>query len=110
MELHRLREPFGERSTVSADSIIGSDVRMGDRSSLKKSIVGDHCSIGNNVKITNSIIMDHVTIADGCQVAGSVVCENCHIQSRLGIRRSSRVRILSSADKTCFSWVTIGVH
>ncbi|KAG0344804.1 hypothetical protein BG004_004169 [Podila humilis] len=69
------------QTQVGADSFIGDDTKIGDRSSVKKSTIGGHCTIGKNVKIVNTIVMDHAVIEDnvkldGCILgSGSKVCE-----------------------------------
>lgn len=50
---------------VGNDSNVGANLKMADKSCIKKSAIGSNCTIGDNVKINNSIIMDNVTIRDG---------------------------------------------
>ena len=45
--------------------MIGDELSIGDKSSVKKSMIGNRCQIGERVKIVNSIIMDNVKIKDG---------------------------------------------
>jgi translation initiation factor eIF-2B subunit gamma len=53
------------RAQVSADSLVASTSRIGERSSIKKSVIGRHCVIGKNVRLSNVIVWDFVNIADG---------------------------------------------
>ncbi|KAK3808739.1 MAG: nucleotide-diphospho-sugar transferase [Benniella sp.] len=62
------------QTQVGADSLIGNDTKIGERSSVKKSTIGAHVTIGKNVKIVNSIIMDHAIIEDGVKIDGCIIC------------------------------------
>ena len=44
--------------------MVGSDSKIGERCSVKKSVIGKSCQIGDNVKIANSVIMGHVIIGN----------------------------------------------
>lgn len=50
---------------VGNDSNVGANLKMAEKSCIKKSAIGANCTIGDNVKINNSIIMNNVTIRDG---------------------------------------------
>jgi ADP-glucose pyrophosphorylase len=69
------------KAQVSADSLVSSTTRVGERTSIKKSLIGRHCVIGKNVRLSNVIVWDFVNIADGS------VCESC--KQRLAVSRSS---------------------
>jgi len=60
-----LAPAYGTNAQVSTDSRVAASVRVGERTSIKKSAVGPHCVIGKNVKISGCIIMDHVEVKDG---------------------------------------------
>ena len=60
-----LAPTYGMNAQISADSKVAASVRVGERTSIKKSAVGPHCVIGKNVKIAGCVIMDHVEIKDG---------------------------------------------
>lgn len=53
------------KAQVSADSLVPSTSRVGEKTSIKKSIIGRHCVIGKNVRLSNVILWDFVNIADG---------------------------------------------
>lgn len=53
------------KAQVSADSLVPSTTRVGERTSIKKSLIGRHCVIGKNVRLSNVIVWDFVNIADG---------------------------------------------
>jgi translation initiation factor eIF-2B subunit gamma len=53
------------KAQVSADSLVPSSTRVGERTSIKKCLIGRHCVIGKNVRLSNVIVWDFVNIADG---------------------------------------------
>ncbi|GJJ78209.1 translation initiation factor eIF-2B subunit gamma [Entomortierella parvispora] len=67
------------QTQVGADSLIGDDTKLGERSSVKKSTLGSHITIGKNVKIVNSIIMDHAILEDNVKVEGCIICAGSKI-------------------------------
>lgn len=67
------------QTQVGADSLIGEDTKIGDRSSVKKSTIGAHCTIGKNVKIVNSIIMDHAVLEDNVKIEGCILCSGSKV-------------------------------
>lgn len=69
----------GDKASVTPDSVIGTGVSVGARTSVKKSIVGDKCSMGNNVKINGCVILEGVTLEDGVNLSGCVICEKATI-------------------------------
>jgi len=74
------------RSHVSGDSVVGDGVRLGEKSSVKKSVVGDHCVIGNGVKLNGCVIMDHVNIGDGSNLTNCIVCSSADIQQKVSLK------------------------
>lgn len=74
------------RPQIGNDCIIAPSVKIGDRTSIKKSSIGSNCIIGEKVKITNSVIMDDVKIQDGCTVQGSIVCSKALIGANAEIK------------------------
>ncbi|KAF9190686.1 hypothetical protein BGZ51_008328 [Haplosporangium sp. Z 767] len=67
------------QTQVGADSLIGDDTKIGDRSSVKKSTIGSHITIGKNVKIVNSIVMDHAIIEDNVKLEGCIICSGSKV-------------------------------
>ncbi|KAF9090982.1 hypothetical protein BGX29_006664 [Mortierella sp. GBA35] len=71
---------------VGADSLVGDDTKLGDRSSVKKSTLGAHITIGKNVKIVNSIVMDHVVLEDNVKIDGCIVCSGAKICEKSALK------------------------
>ncbi|KAF8965679.1 hypothetical protein BGZ46_000558 [Entomortierella lignicola] len=67
------------QTQVGADSLVGDDTKIGERSSIKKSTIGSHISIGKNVKIVNSIVMDHAIIEDNVKIDGCIICSGSKV-------------------------------
>lgn len=65
----------GERTSVSTDCVIGSDVVAGSRTSIKKSVVGDNVTLGSQVKINGCVVGRGVVIADGVNLNSTFLSE-----------------------------------
>ncbi|XP_064625401.1 translation initiation factor eIF2B subunit gamma-like [Lineus longissimus] len=70
------------RSQVGSECLIGENVTVAEKATVKKSNIARYSSIGEKVKITNSVVMDHVTIAEGCSIQGSIICDHVHIDEK----------------------------
>mmetsp|Transcript_43316 Transcript_43316/g.138328 ORF Transcript_43316/g.138328 Transcript_43316/m.138328 type:complete len:183 (-) Transcript_43316:186-734(-) len=77
---------LGSKSTVGAACVVGAGVKLGDKSSVKRSVIGYGCQIGNSCKIVNCVIMANVTIEDGAHLSHSVVCSHSIVRTRATIR------------------------
>jgi mannose-1-phosphate guanylyltransferase len=55
-------------SAVIEESIIWSNVQVGQRVRLRNSVIGDSCHLNIDSTITNSILGDDVTVAQGCKL------------------------------------------
>ncbi|KAF9113563.1 hypothetical protein BGX27_001270 [Mortierella sp. AM989] len=74
------------QTQVGADSLIGDDTKIGDRSSVKKSTIGSHVVIGKNVKIVNSIVMDHSIIEDNVKIEGCIICSGSKVCEKSALK------------------------
>lgn len=97
----------GDKASVTPDSVIGTGVSVGARTSVKKSIVGDKCSMGDNVKINGCVILEGVTLENGVNLSGCVVCEKAtvcknSILKDCHIARKGRVRECTEAASRDF--------
>ncbi|KAL1924803.1 uncharacterized protein VTP21DRAFT_4457 [Calcarisporiella thermophila] len=75
-----------QAKAVGADSLVGEDTKIEERTSIKRSTVGSHCIIGKGVKISNSVVMDHVVIEDNVKLEGCIVCHNAKILERAQLK------------------------
>ena len=75
----RIESNEGFPKYKKAGSLIGQNVTIGTKCTIKNSVIGDHCRIGNNVKINNSVLMNHVCIKDGSTVQNSILCSNANL-------------------------------
>ncbi|GFR91184.1 translation initiation factor eIF-2B subunit gamma [Elysia marginata] len=69
------------KSQVGADSMLGENVTIGEKVSIKKSVVGKNCTIGDGVKITNSVVMDGVSISQSCTISNCIVSQSAKIET-----------------------------
>uniref|UniRef100_F7AJG3 Translation initiation factor eIF2B subunit gamma n=1 Tax=Xenopus tropicalis TaxID=8364 RepID=F7AJG3_XENTR len=77
---------IADKLMVGADSMIGAQTQVAEKSSIKHSLLGSNCTIKDRVKITNCIIMNEVTIQECCTIQGSVICNNAVIESGADIK------------------------
>ncbi|KAF8578004.1 nucleotide-diphospho-sugar transferase [Ramaria rubella] len=75
-------EYIDPKAQISADTIIGSSTRLGERAIIKTSVVGQHCIIGKHVRLTGSVIMDHVIIEDGAKIDKCILSRNTRVGSK----------------------------
>lgn len=50
---------------VGADSLVGPDTQVGEKSSIKRSVIGSSCVIQDKVTVTNCLLMNSVTVEEG---------------------------------------------
>ncbi|POW01688.1 hypothetical protein PSHT_12418, partial [Puccinia striiformis] len=81
-----LGPPVPGTGTAGADSLLGSNVTLADKSSVKKSIVGKNCSIGKSSKILNSILMEKVTIGEHVKIENCILTNNVVIGDRVELK------------------------
>uniref|UniRef100_A0AAA9TUN0 Translation initiation factor eIF2B subunit gamma n=1 Tax=Bos taurus TaxID=9913 RepID=A0AAA9TUN0_BOVIN len=55
---------------VGADSLIGPDTQVGEKSSIKHSVIGSSCVIRDRVTVTNCLLMNSVTVEEGILLDG----------------------------------------
>jgi carbonic anhydrase/acetyltransferase-like protein (isoleucine patch superfamily) len=51
---------------IGSDSVIGANLNVGEKSTVKRSSIGKNVQIGKDCKISGSIVMDGVSLGDGC--------------------------------------------
>ncbi|XP_021056859.1 translation initiation factor eIF-2B subunit gamma [Mus pahari] len=66
---------------VGADSLIGPDTQVGEKSSIKRSVIGSSCVIRDRASITKCLLMNSVTVEEGSSIRGSVICNNAVIET-----------------------------
>uniref|UniRef100_A0A480PIW6 Translation initiation factor eIF2B subunit gamma n=1 Tax=Sus scrofa TaxID=9823 RepID=A0A480PIW6_PIG len=71
---------------IGADSLIGPDTQVGEKSSVKRSVIGSSCVIRDRVTVTNSLLMNSVTVEEGSNIQGSVICNNAVIEKGADIK------------------------
>ncbi|XP_017898980.1 PREDICTED: translation initiation factor eIF-2B subunit gamma isoform X2 [Capra hircus] len=71
---------------VGADSLIGPDTQVGEKSSIKHSVIGSSCVIRDRVTVTNCLLMNSVTVEEGSNIQSSVICNNAVIEKGADIK------------------------
>ena len=64
---------IGSKSTIGPGCIVGADVTLGEKCSVKRCVIGRGASVGTGVKLINAVVMPRATVEDGCTVQGCVV-------------------------------------
>ncbi|ODV97802.1 hypothetical protein PACTADRAFT_47655 [Pachysolen tannophilus NRRL Y-2460] len=72
-------------ATIGADSKIGENTNISERTSVKRSVVGNNCNIGKRCRLTGCIIMDNVIVED------EVLLENCIVGAKVVISTKSKL-------------------
>ncbi|PLW04790.1 hypothetical protein PCASD_25939 [Puccinia coronata f. sp. avenae] len=78
--------PTPGTGTAGADSIVGGNVTLLDKSSVKKSIVGRGCTIGKSSKVVNSILMERVSIGDHVKIENCILTNGVVIGDRVELK------------------------
>ncbi|SCV05850.1 LANO_0H16556g1_1 [Lachancea nothofagi CBS 11611] len=60
-------------NAVGADSIVGANCTILERTSVKLSVLGKNCQIGKRCRIVGSVILDNVEIEDECVLENVIV-------------------------------------
>ncbi|XP_006153865.1 translation initiation factor eIF-2B subunit gamma isoform X2 [Tupaia chinensis] len=74
------------KHSVGADSLIGPDTRIGEKSSIMHSVIGSSCLIKDRVTIANCLLMNSVTVEEGSNIQGSVICNNVVIEKGADVK------------------------
>ena len=80
-------EPVEIGRALISKTIIGSQTRIGDDSTITGSTIGRRCNIGNNVIIEGAYIWDDITVGDGSVIREAIIANdttignNCTIES-----------------------------
>ncbi len=99
-----------ENCRIAGSTYIGSEVSIGQGSTVSDSAIYDDVYIGSGVEIVDSMIMDSVRIMDGTKITqsvimkGTVIGNNCEISHsvlspRLNLHDNSRVYDVSLSSE-----------
>lgn len=69
-------------ANVGADSMIGENTQLGEKTTVKRTVIGANCTIGKRVKLTGCILLDNVTIEDDVQLEHTIVGHNAIVRSK----------------------------
>lgn len=74
---------------VGADSLVGQDCELGEKTNVKRTVIGDRCTIGKRVKLTGCLILDDVVIGDDTQLENCIIGHHVTIQSKVRLTNSN---------------------
>lgn len=70
-------------ANIGADSIIGDNCEIGEKTNVKRTVLGNNCTIGKRVKLTGCLIFNDVTIGDDVQLENCIIGHHATIQNKL---------------------------
>lgn len=71
-----------------ADTVIGAQSFVDERTKINGSVVGSNVKIGSDVKIQDSIIYDNVVIGDNTEIVGSIIGGDSTVKSSVEVLNS----------------------
>jgi len=80
------RITLSQGAQLGHDCIVGSDVNVMERASVKRSCIGRGTNIGKNAKIVGCVIMEEVEIGEGAKL------DNCIISSKAVIGEGAQLK------------------
>lgn len=84
LKLHARSNRSGN-SSVGADCIVGDDIVIGEKSTVKRSVVGKNVTLGKKCRVSGCILLEGVTVGDG------VVLENCILGRGVSVGNQSKL-------------------
>ena len=98
------------RTAVVKNSVIGSDTRIGDGSTITGSTVGRGCNIGKNVVIDGAYIWDDVAIEDGSMIRQAIIASSSSIGKGCKIEPGALIMfgvdLAQDSSVSANSWIT----
>lgn len=90
-------------SSVGADCIIGEDIVIGEKSTVKRSVVGKNVVLGKKCRISGCVLLDGVSVGDGVvlencilgrgvRVGSQAKLVNCHVEGGYNVNRSTDLK------------------
>lgn len=90
-------------------SVIGENVTLADKVTVKACTIGHNVSVGSKTKLNNCIVMDNVEIADGVVLQNCVVCagakvgcssnlNECNVGVGVDVPSGTRAKVENFAD------------
>ncbi|KAK4205740.1 putative translation initiation factor eIF-2B subunit gamma [Triangularia verruculosa] len=62
------------RTTISrSDSLVGDNVTVSEKTSIKESVIGANCQIGEGAKLQGCLLMDGVVIGKNCKLTKCII-------------------------------------
>ena len=101
------------RTTITKqDSLIGENVTVEDKTSIKETVVGSNCQINEGAKLHQCLLMDGVTVGKACKLTRCIlgkrcviedgcVLTDCEVQEDLVVQSKSLLAYFDSAWTKC---------
>lgn len=75
--------PFiASSAQISADSLLGQGIKVGERASIKRSIIGHNCDVGRGARLAGCILMDGAKVLENAQLENVICCVGSKVGER----------------------------
>lgn len=92
-------------------SLVGEEVIMGDKVTLKSCTVGKRCKIGLKSKLNQCVIMQGVQIGDNCTIQNCIISDNavigngcslkhCYVGANVNLKDGSAIKSETISSST----------
>lgn len=72
---------------IGSDSLVGPNLVLGEKSTVKRSVLGKGINVGAAAKISNSILMDNVVVGDNVKLDSCIVAANARIEADVSLTK-----------------------
>ncbi|CAH01475.1 translation initiation factor eIF2B subunit gamma [Kluyveromyces lactis] len=66
-------------SAIGADSMVGNNCAILEKTNIKRSVLGDNCKVGKRCRIVGCVVLDNVEIDDETQLENVIIGRNAKI-------------------------------
>lgn len=70
-------------ANIGADSIIGDNCEIGEKTNVKRTVLGNNCTVGKRAKLTGCLVFNDVTIGDDVQLENCIIGHHVTINNKL---------------------------
>lgn len=93
----------GGSSAIGADSIVGNNSSILEKTSIKRSVLGDNCKVGKRCRIVGCVILDGVEIDDEVHLENVIIgrsakigrkskLTNCYVEGSYAVNEKSTLK------------------
>lgn len=97
---------------VGSDSLVGPNLVLGEKSTVKRSVLGKGVHVGTQTKISNCIIHDNVVLSDNVKLDSCIVASGARIESDVSLTKcevGSGVEVFAGGECRLSIWTRYGL-